>query len=170
MTRHPLLQKADAAGVLLWIDGGRIRWHSTRPPPADLLALMRAHRDDLVEALRPPPGAAFLWAFTEASHAALVERDFDPHEEPEREAIFGRPAQLAIPIDPMPRPEQATASSHPKRPLWESQTMEGRTLALLRTPGVEVVVERDGWLRISTPVGAYALAQRVTAERVGWRG
>jgi hypothetical protein len=39
---------------------------------------------------------------------------------------------------------------------------------MLFTPGFEVVVERDGWLRISMPDGVYALAKRETVERVGW--
>lgn len=38
--------------------------------------------------------------------------------------------------------------------------MEGRILAMLRTPGVEVVLEYDGWLRISLPDGYYVFAKR----------
>ena len=41
---------------------------------------------------------------------------------------------------------------------------------MLRTPGVEAVLEQDGWLPISLPDSSYAFAKRETVERVGWRG
>ncbi len=106
----------------------------------------------------------------EAAAAALAEREPDSKEEAERAAIFGRPpppVEPAVlePSSPIRRHREPGAN----RPLWESGTMEGRTLAMLRTPGAEVVLERDGWLRISLPDGSYAFAKRETAERVGWR-
>ena len=171
VTRHPLLQQAAAAGMTLWLEDERLRWRACSPPPPPLLTALREGRAELVEALRPTPAAAALLAFMEAAAAALAEREPDPEEEAERAAIFGRPPPS--PLLPFggtsPQPEDGRPIATIKRPLWESQTMEGRTLALLRTPGVEVVVERDGWLRITAADGWYAFCRRTTAERIGWR-
>jgi hypothetical protein len=124
----------------------------------------------VVETLRPASAVAALLAFMETAAAALAEREPDPEEEAERAAIFGLPAPAVTPLADSRAPEPESRATHrAKRPPWVSQNMEGRTLALLRTPGVEVIVERDGWLRVSTPEGAYALVQRETAEHVGWQ-
>jgi hypothetical protein len=136
-----------------------------------MIAALREKREELIEALRPTPASAALLAFMEASAATMAERELDPEGEAERAAIFDLPPP--VPALPASNRTSGPQSHRPlptaKRPLWESQTMEGRTLALLRTPGVEVVVERDGWLRISAPDGAYALALRETVECTGWR-
>jgi hypothetical protein len=172
LKRHPLVQQAEAAGVTLWLDNGRVRWKAAKPPPTELLAALRERRDEVAEALRPSPGATTLLAFMKASAEALAEREEDPVEEAERAAIYDLPppAPARHASSELPAPKSVEPSPAARQPLWEHSTMEGRTLALLRTPGVEVLVERDGWLRISTPDGVYALCQRETAEHVGWRG
>jgi hypothetical protein len=171
MTRSALLDRATAAGIKLWLDGDQLRWRAQRPPPPELLTAMRDARTELVEALRPSPQAAALLAFMEASQAALAERELNAEEEAERAAIFGLPppplAELSSTATSLPVQHQRAPVA--KRPLWESGTMEGRTLAMLRTPGVEAVLERDGWLRISLPDGSYAFVRRATAERIGWK-
>lgn len=168
MTRSALLARATAAGMTLWLDGDRLRWRADRPPAPELLRAMRDSRAELVEALRPTSQATALLVFMEAAAAALAERKPDAEEEAERAAIFGLPPPADL--DSLALAGQVQHQPGPKRPLWESRTMEGRTLEMLRTPGVEVVLERDGWLRISLPDGSYAFARRKTAEQVGWYG
>jgi hypothetical protein len=156
--------------MTLWLEDGRLRWKACNPPPPSLLAELRDRREELLEALQPTPGAAALLAFTEASAAAMAEREPDPDEDAERAAIFGLPPLVqAIPGSrALPLPESDMLCAAAKRPLSESQTMERRIYALLRAPGVEVVVERDGWLRISSPSGAYALWNAGDASILGW--
>jgi hypothetical protein len=170
LTRHPLLQQASEVGLTLWVEDGRLRWKARRQPPSSLLAALRERRDELIEDLRPTPASAALLAFMEASAAAMAAREPDPEEEAERAAVFDLPP--LTPASPasgrISGPQSDRRLSAAKRPLWESGTMEGRTLALMRTPGAQVVLERDGWLKISTPDGSYAFARREVAERMGW--
>jgi hypothetical protein len=174
MRCHPLVQRAEKAGMTLWLEGGKMRWKATQPPPPELLDALRKGRAEVEGALRLSPGAATLLASAEAAYSALTERENDGEEEAERAAIFGRPAPgprgdppaLFETLSPMHEEAPAAAVN---RSFLPGSTMEERTLAMLITPGVEVVVERDGWLRISLPDGSYAFAQRATAERAGWR-
>jgi hypothetical protein len=165
MTQHPLLRQAAEAGVSLVMEGGKLRWQSIRPPPHGLLDLMREKREELIDALKPSEGAASLLMFTDEAYAALVEREPDAEEDAERAAIYGRPPPSSLPrasVEASPEPISPSGSQ------WHPNSTAGRTLALLRTPGAEVVVEREGWLRISTPDGAYAFARQELAERLGW--
>jgi hypothetical protein len=156
--------------MTLWLEEGRLRWKASKPPPQSLLAELRDRRDELVEALQPSPDATALLAFMEAAAIALAERKPDAEEEAERAAIFGLPPPSpSMPFSgTAPELESGKPASAAKRPLWESGTTEGRTLALLREPGAEAVLGPDGWVKISTLSGAYAIARPGLVESLGW--
>ncbi|MBE9604720.1 hypothetical protein IAI18_07570 [Acetobacteraceae bacterium H6797] len=48
---HPLLEQAEAAGVALYVEDGRLRWRAAGPPPEALLAALRADRDAVMRAV-----------------------------------------------------------------------------------------------------------------------
>ncbi|AJE20326.1 hypothetical protein [Azotobacter chroococcum] len=52
MTAAELLGMAQAEGVVLALSGGRLTWKADHQPPAELLAGIKAHRLEIVAALR----------------------------------------------------------------------------------------------------------------------
>jgi hypothetical protein len=51
MSAAELLGIAAMEGVVLLLEGGRLRWEADHQPPADLLASIKAHKLELIEAL-----------------------------------------------------------------------------------------------------------------------
>jgi hypothetical protein len=148
------------------MDGNKLRWQSIRPPPPDLLALMQEKRSELVEALKPSQGVASLLAFIEEAYVALAGREPDAEEDAESAAIYGRPPPSSLTIASVETlPETAGRLLGSRR---HPNSTAGRTLALLQTSGTEAVMEQDGWVRISTPLGAYAYARPEFVESLGW--
>ena len=47
MSAAAALVRAEAAGMELWLEDGRLRWRSRGAPSPDLLAALRVHRDEL---------------------------------------------------------------------------------------------------------------------------
>lgn len=57
MTPSALLARAEAAGLRVYLDRGRVRLAADAPPSAALLDLLRQHRDAIAEALAAAPSA-----------------------------------------------------------------------------------------------------------------
>src|SRR4051812_468243 len=53
-----LLARAATAGVEIRVEDGRLRIRALASPPADLMAELRASREDIIAALTPPPALA----------------------------------------------------------------------------------------------------------------
>ncbi len=51
MSAAELLEQAQAAGVLLLLDDGRLTWEADHEPPGELLEEIRTHRLEIIEAL-----------------------------------------------------------------------------------------------------------------------
>jgi hypothetical protein len=56
MERHAVsaaraIARAEAAGLRLWLDAGAVRMEAASPPPPDLLAELRTHREDVAHLL-----------------------------------------------------------------------------------------------------------------------
>jgi hypothetical protein len=52
VTAAELLGMAQAEGVVLALSGGRLTWEADHQPPAELMAGIKAHRLEIVAALR----------------------------------------------------------------------------------------------------------------------
>lgn len=88
MNAAEVLEMAKAEGVSLSLDGERLTWAADHQPPAELLAEIKAHRLEIIEALSPANDspAALAWLGRVArllgcSPAYLRERGFiDRHD------------------------------------------------------------------------------------------
>ncbi|MBR0649223.1 hypothetical protein GXW78_06085 [Roseomonas terrae] len=72
MSAAAIIARAQAEGVRLWVEGEQVRVRAARPPAPDLLAALRAQRDDVLRLLTanaapPPPRDA--WGLTDAEKA-----------------------------------------------------------------------------------------------------
>lgn len=73
MSAAELLELAQAEGVLLLLDDGRLTWEADHEPPGELLDEIRSHRLEIIEALsaaNDPPQQAMEWL---ARLAALLD-------------------------------------------------------------------------------------------------
>lgn len=64
MSAAELLELAQAQGVLLVLDDGRLTWEADHEPPGELLEQIRSHRLEIIEALseaNDPPPQALEW-------------------------------------------------------------------------------------------------------------
>lgn len=52
MSATEIIRRAQAEGVALSLNGDRLRLEAERPPSADLLAELKAHKVELIEALK----------------------------------------------------------------------------------------------------------------------
>lgn len=52
MSAAKLLELAQAEGILLTLDDGRLTWEAGHEPPDELLEEIRSHRLEIIEALR----------------------------------------------------------------------------------------------------------------------
>ncbi|UVE16815.1 hypothetical protein NVV93_14595 [Pseudomonas sp. LS44] len=88
MSAAEVLEIAEAEGVSLVLEGDRLTWKADHQPPADLLAEIKAHRLEIIEALTPandsPEALAWLGRVARllgCSPAYLRERGFiDRHD------------------------------------------------------------------------------------------
>lgn len=82
MSAAAIIARAQAASVSLWAVGDKLRWRAPAPPPADLgevLAMLRAHKGDVLRALR---GGMF-----GASDAAVTDVTDVTHSAYKRECV-----------------------------------------------------------------------------------
>lgn len=76
MSAAALIAEAQAAGVRLYVvDGGRLRWTCTGPPPPDLLARIAAAKADVLALLAAEEGEAVRWRAAFEERAAIMELD-----------------------------------------------------------------------------------------------
>ena len=89
MSAAELLELAQAEGVLLLLDDGRLTWEADHEPPGELLEEIRSHRLEIIEALsaaNDPPQQAMEWlvrlaALLGCSPGYLLEHGFvDRHD------------------------------------------------------------------------------------------
>lgn len=138
-----LIRRAEAAGLTLFLDNGRLRWRASTPPPEDLLTALRAARDEV--------------------KAALAER-MTP-------AAQGAPppeGEASAPASGTPRaaPERPWLAYRPGR-AWERGSLEARATAYLTTPGAEIVPGPGGWLFITLMDGRYLYLAPALVRRLG---
>ncbi len=97
-----LLARAAAAGLWLWLEGGKVRWRARRPPPSGVLEELRANREAIAAALAADlsshpsllsqRGCAFAPPVAQSPGAPPEPgRGPDDAEEAEREAIRAEP-------------------------------------------------------------------------------
>ena len=96
MSPAAALARAEAAGVRFHrAPGGGVRMVAAALPPADVLAGLRLHREDVARLLAERAKAAFLLRAAEDAFAALAGPELGPvleigevhHDSPEREAM-----------------------------------------------------------------------------------
>ncbi|MDH1054116.1 hypothetical protein [Aquipseudomonas alcaligenes] len=109
MNAAELLEQAQAEGVLLVLDDGRLTWEADREPPGELLEGIRTHRLEIIAALSSAHEAtqrAWDWL---ASVACLLECS------PEHllQHCFLLPDELAMYCNTPPHIAALTISTHP---------------------------------------------------------
>ena len=53
-----LLARAEGTGIRFWVEEGPVRMSAAAPPPSDLLAELRRHRDEILALLDHDAGEA----------------------------------------------------------------------------------------------------------------
>ncbi len=89
MSAAKLLEQAQAEGVLLMLNDGRLTWEADHEPPGELLEEIRSHRLEIIEALsaaNDSPQRAWDWLARVArllgcSAEYLLERGFVDHHD-----------------------------------------------------------------------------------------
>lgn len=80
MTVSSLIEQATAAGIRLVPDGDTLRLRTRRDPPAELIEALRAHKPEILAALRQPGFAECL--------SRLLAMPYPAHIDVDRWALF----------------------------------------------------------------------------------
>ncbi|WP_419900874.1 hypothetical protein [Roseomonas sp. USHLN139] len=143
MSQHPLVQRAEEAGVSLFLEGDRVRWQASQPPQADLLAALKASQAEIAQALAaadriaaeaPPAG--------EVGSTAAMARD------------VASPLIYPLPFVPFRS--------------WPPGSLEARAVRYLAEPGAEIIPGQDGWLYVTLLDGRYLYLAPAVLRRIGW--
>ena len=130
MSAAAVLARAEAAGVRLTLDAGRVRMKSERPPPPDVVTELRQYRDDVAHLLALRAAGA-----EEAGHDAMrAANPAPPHAEASDNA--GEAAALAAhyaapadpgayqPTDPDPLRDGLLSAAMKRPPAWADNMAE----------------------------------------------
>ncbi|WP_419900904.1 hypothetical protein [Roseomonas sp. USHLN139] len=129
MSQHPLIQRAEEAGVSLFLEGGRVRWRASQPPHPDLLVALRA---DLTAI---------------SAELAVTEREAEAANA-EAELTLFPAATAAAPVLLPPLPFRSPR-------IWEPQSLEARAVSYVNEPGAEIVSGSQGWLYVTLLDGRF---------------
>lgn len=121
-----LVQEAARNGVRLYRTGGRIEYESESPPPEALLAQLRAHRQELLEALSDNGATEPPWI---VSSGASGDMRLVVANAPPWPSLVGRAAELVEVLDELHRGDRPEAQR-------VAEQLE-ETLGALRAGGIE---------------------------------
>ncbi|WP_419899972.1 hypothetical protein [Roseomonas sp. USHLN139] len=143
MSQHPLIQRAEEAGVSIFLEGGRVRWRASQPPQPDLLAALKASQEEIAQALAAADSVA-----AEAPPAGEV----------------GSTAAMATDVA---SPPAYPLPFLPSRS-WPPGSLEARAVRYLAEPGAEIISGRDGWLYVTLPDDRFIYLAPALLRRIGW--
>ena len=134
MSAAELLEQAEAEGVLLVLDDGRLTWEADHEPPGELLEEIRTHRLEIIEALseaNDPSQPDMEWLARLAvllccTPDYLLEHGYvDRHDLAEQRHIHPRFAARLIRTHPDWRPP-SERSAHVREGVAPTETAEFR--------------------------------------------